>query len=97
MAEKDFLALYSNNCISCKSLVEGAAKTFKKCHYKQGNTECPAAEVKIIVVGKALAYARKVTAARNRRDTGEEAKLLSYVATQSAGFKSRFYDALNGE
>lgn len=91
---KEYLALYSEACITCKHLVETGTVDNRKCHYKNGNTQCPASEVKIVIVGQALDYARKVIQARDKRHAKTEARLMRYVGTQSAAFRSKFYDYL---
>lgn len=91
----EHFAIYSENCLSCKSLVDSPSTVeFKKCHYSQGNSECPASEVTIIIVGKALSVAQRVHEARLARDAKTEAKLMNYVTKQSDGFRSAFYSRL---
>lgn len=91
---KEHLALYSENCLTCKSLVEYATKANPDCHWKQGNEQCPAREVKIVVVGEALEIAQKVIRARDKRMAVTEAQLMKYVGKQSAAWRSKFYTYL---
>lgn len=93
---KDILALYSDNCLKCSSLVETAKAKFPKCHFRKGNTECPASEVRIAVVGEAKIYAQRVLNARKQSDFQKEAKLLAYVAKQSESFQLKFSTELGG-
>jgi len=92
---KDYLALYSTKCLQCSHLVENGKKAYAKCHFTKGNKHCPASEVRLVVVGKAVAYATKVLKARDAHDLKTEARLLQYVSTQSEAFKTRFYSALD--
>lgn len=91
----EFFALYSANCMKCKHLSETGVREFEDCHFSQGNNQCPAAEVRFVVVGEALDYARRVLRARDRRKPTREAKLMKYVAEQSPAFQSRFYEYLD--
>ena len=88
-------ALYSANCMTCRHLSpETGTKSHVKCHFTKGNTQCPAAEVTFVVVGKALKYAKLVRKCRDERNAARESKLMLYVANQTDAFKSKFYDYL---
>lgn len=91
---KVFFALYSSDCITCKHLSETGTVAHVKCHHTKGNKQCPAAEVRFVIVGEALEYAQRVIAARDKRHAKTEANLMRYVGKQSDAFKSKFYDAL---
>jgi hypothetical protein len=91
----EYLALYSSNCLSCKHLCETGVRDFQDCHFSSGNKQCPASEVRLVVVGEALQYARRVLRARDKRQPKREARLMQYVGKQSAAFQSRFYEYLD--
>lgn len=91
---KEYLGLYSVACLTCKSLVENGTVKNKDCHYTQGNTQCPAAEIKIVIVGEALDYAQRVLKARDKRLAKTEARLMQFVGKQSAAFRTKFYEYL---
>lgn len=93
-ALRESLAVYSNKCLKCSHLVDGAKKAFVQCHFTKGNAECPAAEVRIVAVGQAVRYAKAVLKARTKRDLEKEAGLLNKVSLRSKEFQSRFYDVL---
>lgn len=93
--EIEYFALYSANCTSCLHLSETGTRDFHDCHFTNGNKQCPAAETRFVVVGEALLYARRVLRARDGRKPKKEAKLMQYVAAQSAAFQSRFYEYLD--
>ncbi len=93
--DKEYLALYSADCSNCKHLTETGKREFEKCHFSNGNKLCPAQEVRIVVVGEALEYARKVLRARDKRQPKKEAVLMKYVGAQSEAFQSRFYEYLD--
>ncbi len=93
--DKEYFALYSANCMTCSHLSETGDVAHIECHYSKGNTQCPASEVRFVVVGEAQEYARKILAARDKRHANTEARLMKYVGQQSAAFKSKFYDALD--
>lgn len=91
----EYIALYSANCTSCQHFSETGKRDFQDCHFSKGNKECPASEVKLVVVGEALEYARKVLRARDKRQPKRESKLMEYVGQQSKAFQSRFYEYLD--
>ena len=97
MSDIEYLALYSENCMTCKHLTETGVREFNNCHHSKGNAQCPASEVRLVVVGEALDYARRVLRARDRRHPNKEARLMKYVAAQSAAFQSRFYEYLDNK
>jgi hypothetical protein len=92
--EKEFIAVYSDNCTNCSHLIPSKPKKFSTCHFSKGNVYCPASELKIVVVGKAYRYAKIVLNARTVRDAKTEARILGTVAKQSQEFQERFYAAL---
>ncbi len=89
----DHLALYSRNCKFCKHLDKDEPKTFN-CHFSKGNKDCPAQEVQLVVVGKALRLARAVKKAQSTGDLSREAKILEMVAQKSAAFQFKFKENL---
>ena len=94
--DKDYLGLYSTNCLNCSHLVEAGKVEYDKCYYKtSSNKQCPASEVRIVITGKALRYAEKVLKARADRNITREAVLLSLVAKESEAFRSKFNDYLS--
>ncbi len=93
--ELEHLALYSADCMTCSHLSETGTEAYEKCHFSKGNKLCPAAEVRLVVVGEALTYARRVLRARDKRLPKKEARLMKYVAAQPAAFQSRFYEYLD--
>lgn len=93
--ETDYLALYSANCLTCKHLCpDTGVREFEDCHFEAGNKQCPAKGVKVVVVGEALDYARKVLRARDKRKPKLEARLMKHVGLQPATFQDRFYKYL---
>lgn len=92
--DKEYLALYSENCMTCSHLSEAGTVEHTECYYKNGNKQCPASEVRLVVVGEALTCARRVLRARDQRKPKLEAKVMKYVGTKSPAFQSKFYDHL---
>lgn len=92
--QKEYFALYSADCMTCSHLSETGTTAHVGCHFSKGNTECPAAEVRFVVVGEALEYAKRVLAARDKRLPKREARLMRHVGQQSKAFRSKFYQAL---
>jgi hypothetical protein len=91
-SSKEQFALYSKDCMTCSHLCETGVTAFVPCHYSKGNKLCPAAEVRIVIVGEALDYAKRVLDARDKRFARREAKLMAHVGKQSAAFRSKFYE-----
>ncbi len=91
---QDYLTVYSENCLTCKSLVTGARKRYKECHFENGNEECPALSVKIIIMGKVDQVAKKIRGARRELDAALEAQIWSSVASESPGFIHKLYARL---
>ncbi len=99
MSDPVYFALYKTDCLKCSHLIKSKEaglklRAFASCHHSKGNSHCPAQEVKIVITGKAIYYAERVSKARQERDTEKEAKLLSIVSTQDEAFKSKFYSHL---
>jgi len=86
----DHLALYSRNCKQCGYLDPEESRLFEKCHFTKGNTECPAQEIQIAVVGEAKRLARQVQRLRASGNLEREAKLLGFVAKRSPAFRFKF-------
>lgn len=96
-AEPDYLALYSTRCFKCSHLVEGAPKRYKSCHFRSGNTQCPASEVKIVITGKSQHFLAQLQKARAERDAKAEAEVWTEVGKESKAFQARMYDLVNGK
>ena len=86
----DHLALYSRNCKHCKHLDPEEDKEFDKCHFNNGNQDCPAQEIQFAVVGEAKRFARSVKKARAEGSIEREVKILEAVAKRSAAFQHKF-------
>lgn len=91
----DNLALYSRKCKTCKHLDPEEEILHVKCHFSRGNKDCPAAEVRIIVVGEARRFAEAVRQARSKADLGREAKLLKIVQKRDPAFQQKFKEWLS--
>lgn len=97
MADKEYLALYTKNCLNCSHLVETGKIAYSKCHWTKGNNLCPAKDLAIVIVGKAKRYSDLVKKARSKRDAAKETSLMEFVSKQSAAFQSKFYDYLEND
>jgi hypothetical protein len=63
--------LFGSGCLDCIHLVEDADTDFRKCHFSKGNTNCPAAIMRIQFVGARVkweAKAKKVLAMEKGTD-----------------------------
>lgn len=95
MAKKEYLALYSTNCLKCRHLCPDATKKYSKCHHTNGNPDCPASEIQMVVVGRAYRLAASVIQARRKRDASLEAEVMVEVSNGSKAFQDRFYSRLS--
>ncbi|MGE8453873.1 hypothetical protein D3C87_1251980 [compost metagenome] len=93
--ELDYLEVYSRKCLRCSHLVEGAKQAYEECHRLQGNEDCPAPEVRIVVTGKAARAARLIMKAREDRDPAREAKILQSMADESPAVLHQLYARLS--
>ncbi len=90
----EYLEVYSRKCLRCSHLVEGAKQTYEECHYLQGNEDCPASEVRIVVTGKAARAARLIMKAREERNPAREAQILQEMANESPAVLHQLYTRL---
>lgn len=90
----DHLALYSRNCKKCKHLDPEEKIAYDKCHYTNGNTECPAKEVQISVVGMARRFAKAMKKAQATSDVTRQIQILKAVEGRSDAFKLKYRDWL---
>lgn len=90
----EYLALYSSKCKRCGHLDPEEEQKFNKCHFSKGNKECPAQEVRLVVVGEARRLAMAMSKARAARDLNKEAEILSSVAKRDPAFQQKFREAL---
>ena len=86
----DHLALYSKNCKICKFLDPDEVREFNKCHYKNGNTECPAKEVQFAVVGEARRLAARFKIAMSSNDINKQVEILQFVSKRAPAFQHKF-------
>lgn len=93
--------VYSKKCLNCIHFAPTVGKkVYHDCHFTNGNENCPASEVKVIVmlpyqmiakklydahVGNDAAKLSSLMARLNRQDTEEVAKVLSHYSSLLAG------------
>lgn len=92
--EKEYLAVYSEKCLRCSHFVEGAQRTYTKCHFSKGNSYCPAKEVRVVIAGRMKYLKKKLESARHACNAEMESEVWIEVAKQSEAFKRRFYQIL---
>jgi hypothetical protein len=92
--DREFIQIYSLDCLQCTHLVTEPGVDFKECHFSNGNRFCPAQGIGITVVGEAYRLAEQVHAARDRRDAKSEAAIMTKVAKKNDYFRERFYWAV---
>lgn len=86
----DHLALFSRKCKTCKHLDPEEEVAYTKCHFDKGNTECPAKEVQLVVVGQAKRLGLEVKKARSAGNIQREVEILNAVSKKSAAFQQKF-------
>lgn len=90
----EYFAIYSANCLKCGHLVEADYRKYDKCHYSNGNKQCPASEVRVTITGKVERLVKRLIKARKRKDPQREAEVLTLVSKESPSFQRRFYQEL---
>lgn len=91
---RECIVLYSERCFRCSHLVDGAEKTFNKCHYSQGNRDCPAIAIRIMTSGKVRAYVTRIEKAQSEKNAPEVAKIWEEVAQESPEVQRRLFDVM---
>jgi hypothetical protein len=91
----EYLALYSQKCKDCKSLDPEASNLYTSCHFENGNKECPAQEVQLVVVGLASRLAKEFVAAKVNADLSAQSKILQRVSTKTRAFQHKFNEIVN--
>lgn len=88
------LTLFSDDCLKCGHLCEGAKEFFDKCHHTNGNEYCPASEIKIVIAGKAQQWARAVVHAEGANKTKRVAELYKWFSNQKPKMQEKCQKAL---
>ena len=95
--EEAVLQVYSKNCVSCKELVTFAEVSHKakhKCHFTQGNEDCPAQDIKITLHVPIDMYVRGLLNAERNNDSVKLAKRYAQVAKMDEWVQSRVFKEL---
>ncbi len=93
--KKEYLSLYSKDCLSCHLLIDGMPVKPRRCSYEHGNKSCPASEVAIIITGRLRARATALLQARANQNAAEEARILQAVSKESEAAQKTFYQLLD--
>lgn len=86
--------VYSPKCLVCDHLVDGGPKHYNKCHYSNGNADCPALENRIISDGKTRQYRRRLDEAREAKDAKKVAAIWAEIEKEAPHVRQRLFDAL---
>lgn len=81
------ISLFGEGCLDCKSLVKGAEQDFKKCHFLQGNTHCPAQYFAIDFIGVQVLWESKVTKALAKEDKQERTNAILALVDKIRGLE----------
>jgi len=72
------VALYADGCVNCSHLFPHPDNNPQdSCHFTVGNTNCPAAYIRFEVVGKRISLLKRITEARNKKDSNRVLQLLT--------------------
>lgn len=72
--------LFGSGCLECTHLVEDAEVEYKKCHFLQGNTACPAAYIRIGFIGERVKWENRVRKALDQpKGPGRTARILALL------------------
>lgn len=93
---RECVVLYSEKCFRCSHLVDGAPKTYNKCHFSSGNVNCPASAVRIITSGKILKYVARMEKAQAEKDAPVVAAIWAEISAESPEVQRRLFDVLGG-
>ncbi len=93
--------IYSHNCLRCTELVPGLkkseyikARAFTKCHYENGNKDCPAKSVQIVVGLPIPTIVKSYMAAFVDGDNEKIALIQAKLATKDEGQRQLANDAI---
>lgn len=92
--EEGFLEIYSEDCLSCKSLVPTAKKKFKPCHFSAGNTHCPASQTQIVIRVPLEQIVPRFMAAEKANDFNRLSRLTAKLASFPDWYQARVAQAL---
>lgn len=97
-SEMGILEIHSRKCLRCTHLcpeLEGNnGKAFTNCHFENGNEDCPAATVQIVVGIPVNRLIRTVFECEASNDSERLATLYARIATKDAVVQAQFFAAL---
>ena len=78
------LKLYDEKCVVCVHLFPSCskAKHYNKCHYKKGNEDCPASDIKFVVKPKIDKRAEAIVKKLNEGNVAKAIILLQRLVKQ---------------
>lgn len=92
----EFLTLFSGKCLNCSHLIQGGSQLAgielvrHRCHHTDGNDNCPAQDIAIVVTGRAIRLAGLFKTAKKNGDMKRQAAILTEVADQPKAFRKVF-------
>jgi hypothetical protein len=89
-----FLEVFRPECLECKSLIPFMKKSYKECHYKRGNTACPAASVQVVVRIPLNQIIPRWMMYEKDGDFKGVANMAAHLATKPDWYQQRVKDAL---
>lgn len=98
LSDPDFdeatLLVYKPHCLECSYLVAFATKKFKRCHFSQGNNDCPASGVKILIKIPTERIVKSLLRKEEEQDLAGISEWYAKLATKPDWAQTQILDAL---
>jgi hypothetical protein len=74
--EKDLVMIYHAKCLRCQHLTSTGTRIFNACHFSNGNTDCPAKSIRIVI---GINFERAASLISQAMLSGDTVKLKSLM------------------
>lgn len=89
--------IFQEKCLTCSHLVAFAQKSYSKCHFSKGNTQCPAQSLRISVRVPVEQIGRQFKSAKLSNDNARLARLYAKLSTFPDWYQQRVTEYLKEE
>lgn len=93
--EPGLLTIFKHECLNCISLYANGTKQYKKCHFTEGNEDCPASQVKIVVgipVGRLI---KRILDAEELGEAESLTEVYAKISTKDPDVQALFFQELS--